>query len=228
MTAHVVLGATVEMPVQVRRASAAMAMYTVDAAAAGRAIDYSGLTLQTVRPGRGLCALIFVRYDDGDLGPYNEFGVVFSTRNNSVLIHRLPVDGEFTMAAGRQIWGFPKELAEFDVHYGKQFDGTLDQGGSRILRLKIGAGLPAPGRMFSRPLDAYSCLDGVTRRTTWTMSPGTVRARLGGASLTLGSHPMARELRELGLSRRALVTTHMPALKMTFGDADVLGRSVDS
>ncbi|NKS52708.1 hypothetical protein GS500_05635 [Rhodococcus hoagii] len=31
------------------------------------------------------------------------------------LIHQLPVDGEFTLAAGRGIWGFPKIMADFRV-----------------------------------------------------------------------------------------------------------------
>ncbi|MDJ0393365.1 acetoacetate decarboxylase family protein [Rhodococcus sp. G-MC3] len=218
MTAHVVLGTEIEMPVRVRRARAAMALFTVHGGRAQQAIDYSGLKLRHIGPRHGLCALIFVRYDDGDLGPYNEFGVAFPV-TTGVLIHRLPVDGEFTMAAGRQIWGFPKELAQFDVSYGSKFDGRLSQDGTEILRLEIAAGLPAPGALFARPLDAFSCLDGATRSTKWTMTPGAVRARPGGARVTLGEHPLASELREIGLSRHAVSTTHMPRLQMEFGEA---------
>lgn len=221
MTAHNVLGTRIETPVQVRSAQAAMGMFSVDAERAQLSIDYSGLRIQKWRPGRGLCALIFVRYEDGDLGPYNEFGVVFPIVGG-VLIHRLPVDGEFTLAAGRQIWGFPKELADFDVSYGSTFGGRLSQAGTEVLRLELRSGLPAPGRLFSRPLDAYSCLDGVTRKTSWTMNPGTARARPGGAQLTLGDHPIADELRKLDLPRHALMTTHMPSLRMEFGDAAVI------
>jgi hypothetical protein len=218
VSSHTVLGRRIEMPVHVRSARSAMALFSVDAARAQRTIDYAGLKIRTFRPGRGLCALIFVRYEDGDLGPYNEFGVIFPT-TTGVLIHRLPVDGDFTMAAGRQIWGFPKEMADFDASYGSTFDGRLSQDGREILRLELRAGLPAPGRAFARPLDAYSCLDGVTRSTSWTMTPGTVRTRPGGARLTLGEGPLASELRQLNLSRRALLTTHMPSLRMEFGDA---------
>lgn len=218
MNTHDVLGTLIEMPVRVREARAAMALFSVDAARAQDTIDYSGLRIQKIRPGRGLCALIFVRYEDGDLGPYNEFGVVFPV-SSGVFIHRLPVDGEFTMAAGRQIWGFPKELADFDVSFGRTFDGRLRQNGTEVLRLELGAALPAPGRLFSRPLAAFSCLDGVTRSTNWTMTPGTVRTRPGGALLTLGDHPLARELARSSLSRHALLTTHMPSLRMEFGDA---------
>ncbi|MGB2947544.1 MAG: acetoacetate decarboxylase family protein [Rhodococcus sp. (in: high G+C Gram-positive bacteria)] len=218
LSSHMVLGTRVNMPVHVRRARSAMALHSIDAGVAQRTIDYSGLTIRKTRPGRGLCALIFVRYDDGDLGPYNEFGVAFPV-TSGVLIHRLPVDGEFTMAAGRKIWGFPKELADFDVSFGSRFRGTLSQNGIDVLRLDIAAGVRAPGRMFARPLDAYSCLDGVTRRTTWTMTPATVRTRPGGSRLELGDHPIADELRALGLSRHALLSTHMPSLRMTFGEA---------
>lgn len=219
MSEHLVLGTRVEMPVRVRRSRSTMAVFSVDAERAQRTIDYTGLEILKLRPKRGMCALVFVRYDDGDLGPYNEFGVAFPVRDNGVLIHRLPVDGEFTMTAGRQIWGFPKELAEFDVRYGRSASGTLSQGGQDILHLDLAAGIPAPGKLFSRPLDAYSCLDGVTRRTTWTMQPGAVRTRPGGARLQLGHHPMSEELRDLDLGRHALLTTHMSALHMEFGDA---------
>lgn len=133
-----------------------------------------------------------VRYVDGDLGPYDEFGVCVLVRRHDsharrttwgnlrslatgdagVLIHRLPVDGEFTMAAGRDIWGFPKTLAEFDT----ELDGpakrvALRQDGRLVadLRVRPGLRLPAPGSNLA--LTAYSHLDGVTRRTSWEMDP---------------------------------------------------------
>lgn len=51
------------------------------------------------------------------------------------------------------------------------------------------------------------------------MNPTGVRTRTGGAELHLGSHPIADELRSLGLPRRALMTTTIPDLRMRFGDA---------
>lgn len=239
MTVHDVLGQQVRTPVRIRQATAFMAMYSVPSAAAQRLIDPTGLEILRYRRGRGLCGLVFVDYVDGDLGPYNEFGVVFMvrdhrTRGESVagdlaalargragaLIHRLPVDGEFTLAAGRGIWGFPKILAEFDADHGSETKhAEVRHGGRAIVDLTVTRGLPAPGRASGTTMRAYSHLDGVTRCTSWEMQPSGVRARPGGAELALGTHPIADELRTLGLPRRAVTTMTIPDLRMTFGDA---------
>ena len=70
---YTILGKKVEMPVEVRTASAFMALYSVPSTTAQSIIDYTGLTVLQYRPGRALCGLVFVDYIDGDLGPYNEF-----------------------------------------------------------------------------------------------------------------------------------------------------------
>lgn len=245
MTAHTILGRDVQMPVQIRLANAFMATYTVPAAAAQAVIDYSGLEVLRVRPGRALCTLVFVNYIDGDLGPYNEFGVSFMVRHDGsssrstlgdlralatggagVLIHRLPVDGEFTLAAGRGIWGFPKELADFDVDHDSDIRrGTLHKDGQLVVDLTVQRGIAMPGSGRGTSFDAYSHLDGVTRCTPWQMNPSGVRSRLGGAKLQLGEHPWARELAELGLPKRAVMTSTIPNLQMTFQDSRVLRTS---
>ena len=227
------------MPVQIRAASAFMAMYSVPTAAAQSLIDYTGLEILQFRPGRGICVLVFVDYVDGDLGPYNELGVAFLVRDHradstsvpqdlkaltrgraGALIHQLPVDGDFTLAAGRGIWGFPKFLADFDVdHTGSVRRGSVSEGGRLIAQLSVKPGIAVPGSGAGTSLAAYSHLDGLTRFTTWDMNPTGIRSRPGGAELKLGSHPIADELRSLGLPKRALVTSSIPELKMTFGDA---------
>ncbi|AOW93538.1 acetoacetate decarboxylase [Rhodococcus sp. WMMA185] len=239
MTSHQVLGKQIDTPVEVRRASAITAMYSVPATAAQDLIAHTGLEVLQFRPGRGVCVLVFVDYVDGDLGPYNEFGVVFLVRDHraaaasvtqdlkslvqgraGALIHRLPVDGEFTMAAGRSIWGFPKTLADFDVeHSGSVERASVSQDDRLIAQLSVKRGIRVPAPDTATALAAYSNLDGVTRVTTWQMRPNGVRSRPGGAELKLGSHPIADELRSLGLPRRALVTSSIPDLPMTFGDA---------
>ncbi len=49
------------------------------------------------------------------------------------------------------------------------------------------------------------------------MNPAGMRTRIGGATLRLGTHPIADELRSLGLPRRALVSSSIGNLAMTFG-----------
>ncbi|MFI9510038.1 acetoacetate decarboxylase family protein [Nocardia sp. NPDC052566] len=240
MSTHTVLGREVRMPVRIRLARAFMATYLVPADQAQRLIDYSGLRVLRLPRGRALCTLVFVDYLDGDLGPYNEFGVSFTvgqhtaagrgglralaTGRAGVFIHRLPVDGEFTLAAGRGIWGFPKELAEFTAtHEGPVRRGVLRQDGKLVVDLAVRTGTAMPSRRnASSSFDAYSHIDGVTRRTQWRMEPTGMRARIGGAELTLGDHPCALELASLGLPKRALMASAVDRLAMTFQDATPL------
>jgi hypothetical protein len=46
-----------------------------------------------------------------------------------------------------------------------------------------------------------------------------MRARFGGAELTLGDHEIAAELRSLGLPKRAVMSSSVSRLAMTFEDA---------
>ncbi|MFW0784025.1 acetoacetate decarboxylase family protein [Gordonia sp. CPCC 206044] len=239
---HDVLGTTVTMPVQIRHARCFVAGFTADTAAVTQVIGDRVRPLR-IRPGRTMCMLVFVDYVDGDLGPYNEFGVCFLVEDPTrppaspakalrsllagdarALIHRLPVDGEFTLAAGRGIWGFPKTLAEFDVdHDSATRHGRVVQDEQLIADLTVRPGIRVPDNTKDTVLNAYSHLDDVLRMTPWklTSTSGT-RTRIGGADLTLGTHPIADELRSLKLGRRALMTSSVDRLTMTFEDPNVI------
>ena len=247
---HDVLGTTITMPVEIRTARCFVAAFTADATVMQSAIDAAGGSRSTglapmrIRADRGICTLVFVDYVDGDLGPYNEFGVCFLVENNAekstadsasksrpwrsliagdarALIHRLPVDGEFTLAAGRGIWGFPKTLADFDVdHDSSTRHGRVSADDKLIVDLTVKPGIPVPSSSADTTLHAYSQLDGVTRETPWQLhSLAGTRSRVGGAQLQLGDHPIAEELRSLRLSKRALMTSSVQHLSMVFGDA---------
>lgn len=227
--AHEVLGRTVTLPVEVRQAQAMTAMFAVRAAPAQALIAPSGLRIRRLA-GRAVVGLVFVRYVDNDLGPYDELGVavlvhdlVAGPRTPGVLIHELPVDGEFTMAAGRQIWGFPKQLADFDADLaGPTGRVRVVIDGELVAALSVRRGVRMPPAASSLALAAYSHLDGVTRRTAWTMDPVGARSRPAGATLKLGPHPIGRALADLGLPRRALFSTRIDNLRMSFGEAGVV------
>ncbi|WP_168699536.1 acetoacetate decarboxylase family protein [Gordonia paraffinivorans] len=245
---HDVLGTTVTMPVEIRHARCFVAGFTADTAAVQRAIDSESARPGTlrplrIRPGRSMCMIVFVDYIDGDLGPYNEFGVCFLVEDPSqpptsplsalaslvkgdarALVHRLPVDGEFTLAAGRGIWGFPKTLADFDVdHTSAGRHGRVEADGRLIADLRLKAGLKVPDTTADTVLNAYSQLDGVTRMTPWRLtSVSGTRTRIGGATLTLGDHPIADELRSLRLGRHALMSSSVEKITMRFEDPIVI------
>jgi hypothetical protein len=237
---HPIQGHEVALPVQIRDAAVASAMFAVPAAAAQAVIAYSGLEIAEVWRGRAICSLAFVRYADGDLGPYHEFAVAFlvrppgtpppsgglgrlrGLRGVGAFIHWLPVNQEFTLECGRSIWGFPKELADMPMDLaGRVKRCAVRFGGRTAVEVAVRPGAPMPGGAGAPKVDAYSCLDGVTRRTPWTLTPSEVRMRPGGAKVVLGDHPVAEELRSLGLDRaRALSSTTVGHLSMTFDPAE--------
>lgn len=240
---HAIQGERVELPVRVRDAAIASAVFAVPADAAQAVIAYSGLDVAEPLPGRAVCSLAFVRYADGDLGPYHEFAVAFLVRapgsapppgnrlramaaGVGAFIHWLPVNQEFTLEAGRTIWGFPKELADIPMDLaGRVKRCAVRFGGRTAIEVAVKQGARVPAGSGTPTLTAYSCLDGVTRRIPWTVTPSDVRMRPGGAKVVLGDHPVAEELRDLGLDRaRALGTSTVGHLTMCFEAAEEVRR----
>ena len=74
---HTIAGRVLTMPVEIRKATQHMAMFSVDADAAQQLIDYSGLQVCRYLPGRTIVVLTFMHYIDGDLEQYREFNTSF-------------------------------------------------------------------------------------------------------------------------------------------------------
>lgn len=233
-------GDRVTIPVEVRSATMVAAQFLVDADAAQRVIDYSGLRVARPVAAKAMLALSGVAYADNDLGPYHEFAVAFvvephdalpgekpSWNQPTTLIHRLPVNQSFTCAVGKGLWGFPKWVCDIDyVDRGSRVECVVNEGGELSVGLAVARGLvPLPER--ETEMRAYSWDDGVLRRTPWITRNRLARARPRGALLRLGpSHPMADELRSLGLPKPALMTTTVGIMSATFGAPEIvhLGR----
>ncbi|OBA88270.1 acetoacetate decarboxylase [Mycolicibacterium mucogenicum] len=220
------------MPVRVRKAAQHMAMFSVDADAAQRMIDYSGLRVCRFRPRRAVAVLMLMHYVDSDLGEYYEYGTnimvnppgsnasgLRALQSAGAFIHHLPVDQAFTLEAGRNIWGYPKVMADFAIRDGKNFsfDVTIDGRFAVGMDFRPGFPVPAPSKPQAPP--TYSHLDGVTRETVGVMKPSGVRYRPGGVTVRLGDHPYAQELAALGLPRRAMLSGSADNVDMTFADA---------
>jgi hypothetical protein len=234
---HTIAGTVLTMPVRVRKADVHTAMFSVDAEAAQRLIDYSGLRVCQHRPGRAVVNLMLARYIDGDLGQYHEFGTAVMVnppgsqasgwrafQDAAAFIHHLPVDQSFTLEAGRTIWGFPKIVADFTVRDGRKFGFDVSAEGAHIAGIDFSRGLPVPSVFTSRGqvLKTYTHADGTTREVPWEMKVSGLRGRIGGATLRLGDHPYAKELASLGLPKRAMVSGSVANVEMSFGDAHPL------
>jgi hypothetical protein len=217
----VVQGRTVDVPVQVRDAISITAMFVVPTAGARRLVPHPALQIPELLPGRSLCILAAVEYLDNDLGRYNEVAITFfatvarerptpllglaqAYRRHELAgyIHRLPVTTSFSRDAGRDIWGFPKTVEQIEFRdEGAQRECTLVVDGAHVLTLSVKRG--GRGRMPDQPQDALAVRDGVGMR-------------LGGATVVLGRHPIADELRSLGLPKRALMSTSMDHMHASF------------
>jgi hypothetical protein len=221
-------GRQVTLPVVVRDAASGAATYLVSAAAARRLLPGPELDVVELLPGRALLVIACIDYRDNDLGDYNEVSLAVFVRRRretpgipylgtalglarnriATYIHRLPVNQRFTCDAGYGIWGFPKTVEQIDFE---------DAGGRRRCRLvmngrhvlTIGMLRGGTRRLPDAPMETYSYIDNALHRTRFVSGAEGVGIHLGGAEIELGEHPVAEELRALGLPRRALMSVWM-------------------
>jgi len=233
---HTIGGTVLTMPVQIRKANQHMAMFSVDADAAQRLIDHSGLQVCRYLPGRAIAVLMLMHYIDGDLGQYYEFGTSImvnppraapgstasgpcALQSAGAFIHHLPVDQAFTLEAGTKIWGYPKVMADFTIREGRRFGFDVSVDGQLVVGMEFRRGLPIRLTPRHQAQRTYSHRDGVTRETAFEHTLNGVRNRLGGVRIRLGDHPYAKELASLGLPKRAMLSGSVDDVEMSFGDA---------
>jgi hypothetical protein len=227
MTTYEILGRPVHIPVEIREARSWFASFVVPASRVAEIVAPTGLEPARLPGRRAMASLAFVRYVDGDLDAYHEVAVAFlvtdprDAKRKGVLIHRLPVDQEFTCAAGREIWGFPKFVTPIEINEELRADRcVLTVDGKMALTLTVRHGVRAP--MRSTALDAYSFRDGVLRRTSWELRGSGSRMRAGGVRVELGRGEIADELRSLGFPRRAMMSGRVDHVAMTFQAAEIV------
>src|SRR5271157_3291762 len=225
---HTIAGTVLTMPVRIRKANQHMAMFSVDADAAQRLIDYTGLHVCRYLPGRAIVVLMLMHYIDGDLGQYHEFGTSVmvnppssnatgprALQSAGAFIHHLPVDQAFTLEAGTTIWGYPKVMADFIIREGRQFGFEVSVDGQLVAGMEFRRGLPFRLTPRQQEQRTYSHRDGVTRETSFEHTLNGVRTRFGGVHIWLGDHPYSKELASLGLPKRAILSSSVDNVQMS-------------
>ncbi|MEH2421821.1 MAG: acetoacetate decarboxylase family protein [Nostoc sp.] len=98
----------------------------------------SELEIISVWPGKTLGSLYLSNYGSGSVLEYSELivasALVCYQRKIGAWVSHIYVDNADSVAGGREIWGLPKELAEFTWEQGKYV--TVYQGNQKLYSLK--------------------------------------------------------------------------------------------
>ncbi|RJQ75043.1 MAG: hypothetical protein C4519_16280 [Desulfobacteraceae bacterium] len=181
-------------------------------------------------PGRCLVAFTAFEYRRTDIDPYNEFSIAFLTtfrrrqiplvtaavqllaRKLSAFVWKLPVTTEIARTGGVEMFGYPKFIADIDFHREEdQIICRLAEKQQAILTLK-GKILPTKRRKISR-VQTYSVIGDIPLVANVVFNPleMAVSSSRRAATLEIGSvHPIASELRALGLSKSPFQYLYSP------------------
>jgi hypothetical protein len=230
MSSYEIQGQTVTLPAVVRDASSGTVMYMVDRDAVQKLIP-TEFEADEVAPGKTQLCIVVVDYRDNDLGDYDEVGVVFFVRPKGdpgaevgSYIHHLPVNQSFTRDAGFEIWGFPKTVEEIDFVTSKDAASCkLTMGGQHVMTLTLPRG--GDGETAETPALGYTMLHGAPHRISFSRGGRGENTQPGGegVELDLGDHPIAEELRSLGLpDLPPLLSSWSEHFFGTFGEVEKL------
>lgn len=225
-------GMRLALPVHYRDWGALMAHFPISARAVRAILPSARLRPVELVPGTAVLTLVAMEYRRIDnVEPYNEFGIMIPVRyepsfavpllpllaparfgDSGLFVWHLPVTTQAAHDAGVEIWGYPKFVAQIefeDLPAARRC--RLRDGAGEILRLEVAA-LPAPERDMD--LYSYTVKDKELLHTR-IQAHGTIgQSRLpGGASLVLGDHPIARDLRGLHIGRQAVQRLYAPGLE---------------
>tara|TARA_R110001592_G_scaffold363372_2_gene686286 strand:+ start:163211 stop:164062 length:852 start_codon:yes stop_codon:yes gene_type:complete len=233
-------GKEISFPVIVSDASMLMNAFLVNAKAAQAMLEGTGFRVVEMFPGKAILQLLAIDYKENDLGDYNEGAIIFPVltpgekkpfpffgalkrMGNGTMgnfVYRMPVDQEFTTHAGRFIWGFPKWVSRIDIEFGPNVArGTFTDEDELVYSIAAKTG----GNSAAKEQRAASLAirDGKAWKTYGTTSSSGLTFSLGGETPKIGdSHPLAKELRTLGLPKKPIFTVSVDSTRMTFAEPE--------
>ncbi len=228
-------GQRVSFPVEVQEASSGVAMFFVDVAVARSFLPDRKLDVLEVFPGKAVLTISAIDYKINDLGDYNEVAIAFFVReadeksrlpylgdSSSILraqaatyIRHLPVNQSFTCEAGSKIWGFPKTVEEISFEYEDQrVFCRLVMDGKPVLKCTFPR--RGTGKLKDSVLSTYSYIEGVLHKTSFVSGASGMGQFLSGTRVELAQHPIADELRRLGLPKRPFASVWIEKMHARF------------
>ncbi len=225
-------GAKIGLPVRYYDWSAIMAHFPVPASKVASLLPSQRLKPALLMPGTAVITLTAFEYRSiAGVAPYNEFSVAVPVlyepglvlpglpllfperfRHFGLYVHHLPVTTEEARVFGIDIWGYPKFVADISFEdTGQAQRCHLRAAGKDIITLQVQKMPTKRGRQFYY---SYTVKDGQLLRTPIQVQGEFGQASLGGgASCVLGDHPIADELRALGMRTSAIGRTYAPKLQ---------------
>jgi hypothetical protein len=227
----------IELPAVCRDASLLAQVFSIEASVARTALE-----IDTVEPAiwwrKALALFVAFEYRDTSIGPYNEVGVAILAKRAGTaakawqaairpkyelsagwFIVRLPVTTEIARAAGFEIWGYPKYVADIRTEFTKR-SVRVELVGELAIEHQSGWGITLPAAPFA----TLSLAEG---QLIHSLIKTERRVRLGrGRTNTriIGPGPTADLVRRLGLeSLTPLVTLRTDTLQTRLPK----GRTVD-
>lgn len=233
-------GVRLAYPTSFRDGSCVLAMCLVDAALAQEKIADSGFKVAEIVPGKAVMNIIAVHYTDTDCGVYEEMAFNFLVEpqrpawwqriaylgtglsllkgNVPSFTWRLPVSSNLACECGRQMWGFPKTIE--DLRYDTpEFDGVPGsrcswyKDGELVLALECPGGGKRVAKTIAPPV--YSLIDGQACVSYLQQDYEQVAYHRKRAWIHLGQHPLADELRALGLEQQPLLAVSNGRLRFS-------------
>ncbi len=176
-----------------------------------------------ISPGTAILSLAALEYRRlADIAPYNEVAIMTPVLNNPLLnipalpfffpgwfrsagffVHQMPVTTQEACELGQKVWGYPKFVADIGF---QEIDDLrrcrLCIDGKEVLTLDVERG---PAKIQRIDYRIYTIKeDRLLRHTIQTEGLYYFSLLSGHASFTLGDHPIAEELRRLGVGTRAI------------------------
>ncbi len=186
--------------------------------AAVRSLVPSELEIVSVWPGKTLGGVYVASYGPGSTLEYNELIVVgaltrYANRVGAWISH-IYVDNPDSVAGGREIWGLPKELAQFTWQLGQRAYVRVQQGDQLLCSLSYDWELP----QWRQPLTAPS-FSMLSSNLLFFEAQGDISPRLVGGNLQV---PAQSPFFSLGFYN-SLSSFYCNQLRLVIGGPKVVG-----
>jgi len=215
--------ARIALPIRYWRTDCFLALFAADLDAVTDLLPSSRLHPVRVTGTRAVVAIAVFNYLETGVGPYGEIAVsplctldrpappvlplaTGYLRGLSAFVAHLPVTTRIAREAGRQVWGYPKFVADMDFDLRPESQRVeMAEGGQEILSLEVRR--RGHVALETAPLTSYTAHGDRLVRTRIEMR-GHVATALGPSNgeLLLGEHPVGREIAALGVGSRPLLT----------------------